>query len=278
MTAMTDRELLQQYAETGSQEAFAELVSHHSDWIYSAALRLVRRRDYAEDVTQAVFLVLAQRAKKLDVSTLNGWLFKVTRYCASNILREENRREKRERRAAIMNSQIREVVAESTWDEIAPVLEQTVGRLRAADRKAVLLRFYQQKSLSEVGDALGISEEAARKRVAKALAKLWSLLSVHRVMLPAAGVAVTLLSERGAWGFLSARRGNSNGGAYRTRSQSDVICVEIEDRGFGDFSDVADPRGDLDQPAHFNSRSTRRAGRSSFIAGPARPDRRGGGR
>ncbi|MGD0461613.1 MAG: M14 family zinc carboxypeptidase [Tepidisphaeraceae bacterium] len=95
-----------------------------------------------------------------------------------------------------MTSQSREAIAESTWEDIAPVLEETVGRLRSADREAVLLRFYQQKSMSEVGDALGVSEDAARKRVAKALEKLRSLMMVRGVLLPAAGVAITLLSER----------------------------------------------------------------------------------
>src|ERR1700689_1146899 len=124
MTAMTDPDLLQQYADSGSQEAFAELVSRHGDWIYSAALRMVHRRDWAEDVTQAVFLVLAQHAKKLKTSTLNGWLFKVTRHCAFDLLRGENRRKNRERQAAIMTSQTREAAGESTWEDIAPILEQ----------------------------------------------------------------------------------------------------------------------------------------------------------
>jgi RNA polymerase sigma factor (sigma-70 family) len=195
MTGMTDVELLREYAETRSHRAFAELVSRHGDWIYSTAFRLVRRRDWAEDVTQAVFLVLAQRADKLKASALNAWLFKVTRYCALNILREENRRKERERQAAIMNSQTRESAAESTWEEIAPILEQTVGRLRAADRDAVLLRFYQQKSMLEVGDALGVSEDAARKRVAKAVGRLRSLMSANGVLLPE-GVVLPLISER----------------------------------------------------------------------------------
>src|SRR5579862_1215509 len=166
MTAMTDRELLQQYADTGSQTAFAELVANHSSWIFSAALRLVRRRDWAEDVTQAVFILLAQRAKKLSHATLNAWLFKVMRYCASNLLREENRRTNRERQAAIMKSETGETSKDPNWNDIAPILEQTVARLGSADRDAVLLRFYQQKSMSQIGEVFGISQDAARKRVA----------------------------------------------------------------------------------------------------------------
>jgi RNA polymerase sigma factor (sigma-70 family) len=193
---MTDHDLLQQYAETGAQEAFAELVSHHADWIYSAALRLVRRSDWAEDVTQAVFIVLSQRAKSVPTEALNRWLFKVARYCASDMLRQENRRGKRERQAAIMNSQTRESVQDSKWDEIAPVLDQSVAELGTADRDAVLLRFYQQKSLSEVGAALGVSEDAARKRVAKALERLRSRLMSHGVMATASGAAMSMLAEQ----------------------------------------------------------------------------------
>jgi RNA polymerase sigma factor (sigma-70 family) len=196
MTTMTDHDLLQRYAETGAQEAFADLVSHHIDWIYSASLRLVRRTDLAEDVTQAVFIILSQRAKNVPGQALNRWLFKVARYCASDILRQENRREKRERQAAIMNSQTRESGHESTWEDISPVLEQSVAELNAADRDAVLLRFYQQKSLSEVGVALGVSEDAARKRVAKAVERLRSRLTSHGVIAPATGTAMTILAEQ----------------------------------------------------------------------------------
>ena len=196
MTTMTDHELLRQYARTGSQEAFAELVSHHADWIYSAALRLVRRRDWAEDVTQAVFIVLSKRAEKVPQSGLNRWLFKVMRYCASDILRGENRREKRERQAAIMNSEIRNSADDAKWDEISPVLEQSVAELREADRDAVLLRFYQQKSMAEVGQALGISEEAARKRVGRAVEALRTRMTMQGVVMPAAGAAIALLGER----------------------------------------------------------------------------------
>jgi RNA polymerase sigma factor (sigma-70 family) len=196
MTTMTDHDLLQQYAETGAQEAFADLVSHHSDWIYSAALRLVRRRDWAEDVTQAVFIVLSRRVKTVPRATLGRWLFKVTRYCASDILRQENRRERREKEAAAMKSQVLESGDDATWEEMSPILEQTVAALGGADRDVVLLRFYQQKSMAEIGRVLGISEDAARKRVAKAVEKMRTRIMAHGVLVPGVQAAMTLLAER----------------------------------------------------------------------------------
>ena len=278
MTAMTDAELLQQYAQSGSQEAFAELVSHHSDWIYSAALRLVRRRDWAEDVTQAVFILLAQRAKNLTTPTLNGWLFKVTRYCASNILREENRRQKRERQAAIMNDQTREAAEDSKWNEMAPILEQTVERLRSADREVVLLRFYQQKSMSEVGEALGISEDAARKRVAKAVEKLRSFMSMRGILLPVAGTAITLLCRahharrpNRTGGFLPARRKPHKRGQHRPRRQSNALRIEVEIRGVDNCGPVVDSCGSLVWPARFGRKPTHNARTFCCPATPSAP-------
>jgi RNA polymerase sigma factor (sigma-70 family) len=192
MTAMTDKELLRQYADTGAEEAFAGLFAQHGDWIYSAARRMVRRSDWAEDVTQAVFLLLARRAGSIKPASLNSWLFNSTRYCSLSLLRSERRREKREKQAAIMIRQSSDVDKEALWVGIAPRLEDAVRRLNDEDRQAILLRFYQRKAMAEIGSTLGISDEAARKRVAKAIQRLRALLSARGVSAPAAAVAVIL--------------------------------------------------------------------------------------
>ncbi len=154
MAEQTDSSLVQQYAQARSQEAFAELVSRHSDWVYSAALRQVRDKHLAEDVTQAVFLLMADKAAKLSHVSLHGWLFKVTRYASANAVRARSRRDKYERRAAIMIEQSTPTDSDSLWNDVAPALDEAIDRLRSIDRDALLLRCYQRKSMAEVGAAL----------------------------------------------------------------------------------------------------------------------------
>src|SRR4051812_31386765 len=172
----TEVELLRQY-RGGDQEAFARLVARHVDWVYSAARRQLGGDVHlAEDVTQAVFIVLAQRGKRLAENVALGpWLFGVTRYAAANARRAEQRRRRHESRAASMKSE----QADNEWNEIAPVLDDLVARLRPAERQAVFLRFYEKKSHAEVGAALGCSAEAARKRLDGALQTLRERLSAH---------------------------------------------------------------------------------------------------
>src|SRR5437762_5212992 len=116
---MSDRELLQQYVQSGSEEAFAELVRRHIHWVHSSAMRQVRDRHLAEDVAQTVFIVLAQKARTLkEEVVLAGWLFKVTRYAASEVLRGERRRKIREHKAATMLYS--KSKPDDQWEQLAP--------------------------------------------------------------------------------------------------------------------------------------------------------------
>jgi RNA polymerase sigma factor (sigma-70 family) len=195
---MTDRELLQTYAQSRSHEAFAELVRRHTDWIYSVALRLVRDPATAEDVVQAVFIVLANRAAKLSLPvTRNQWLFQVTRYTAIHALRDEARRKRREQQAADLSTAMREQSPQSAdeWNQIVDVLDNATAKLSRSDRQAILLRFYERKTMADVGLALGISEEAARKRVGRAVSHLRALLLPKTPALPAASLADLLVTN-----------------------------------------------------------------------------------
>lgn len=169
---MPDQQLLREYSEGTSEDAFAELVRRHVDFVYSIALRMVRDAHLAEDVAQGVFLALARSAPRLlNGSVLAGWLHQTTRNLAANAVRSEARRYAREQEAAVMN-QLLSVESETPWEHLAPQLDAALGELRALDRDVLLLRFFQRQSAREMARSLGTSEEAAQKRVHRALERL----------------------------------------------------------------------------------------------------------
>jgi len=171
MPESDDIALLKGYAESGSESAFAELVARYINLVYSAALRSVGDAQAAEEITQVVFIILARKAKSLgDKAVLSGWLYQTARLTAANYLRGEIRRQNREQEA-YMQAILNEPESEA-WRQIAPLLDDAMGRLGETDRNAIVLRFFENKNLSEVGAALGASEDAAKMRVNRALEKL----------------------------------------------------------------------------------------------------------
>jgi RNA polymerase sigma factor (sigma-70 family) len=169
----TDWQLIQEYARSNSQNAFEQLAARHSGWVYSTALRHVRDPHVARDVSQAVFIVLARKGVSLGPRMpLNAWLFKVTRYAAAHALRSASRRRRHERSAAAMNPEIPVLSTDPVLERMHSHLDPMVSRLNASDRQAILLRFYEQKSMTDVGVALGVSEDAAKKRAARAIERL----------------------------------------------------------------------------------------------------------
>jgi uncharacterized protein (TIGR03435 family) len=172
MQAMDDMALLRDYAGRNSEAAFAELVSRRVGFVYSAALRQVRDPLMAEDITQAVFIILAQKAGRIsDKTVLAGWFFKTTRFAALAQIRAETKRRQRELEVQ-MQSEFQSPAADEIWNQMSPLLDEALAALGEKDRQAVLLRFFENKSLAEVGNALGAGEDTARKRVSRALEKL----------------------------------------------------------------------------------------------------------
>lgn len=176
MNEPDDLALLREYAAQSSESAFAELVSRRVDFVYSAALRQTRDPHLAEEITQAVFILLAQKAGKIsDKTILTGWLFKTTRFTALAQIRAETKRSLQT--ATIikefqMQNEIQPVTTDEFWEQMSPLLDEALAALGETDRQAVLLRFFENKSLAEVGEFLGIGEDTARKRISRALEKL----------------------------------------------------------------------------------------------------------
>lgn len=225
---MHDGRLLREYAEHGSQAAFARLVERYLRLVYSACLRETGEAGLAEDAAQAVFLLLARKAPSLTArASLAGWLFAASRLVSRNARRQGQRQQRQEQKAAEeMSRAERDAEADdAAWAEIAPALNDALAALNGREREAVLLRFFQGLSLAETGGALGVSADAAQMRVARALEKLRrhlakagvgasgvplaALLPAHAAhSLPAGGAAKVIdtlsLSSPGALGGVGA--------------------------------------------------------------------------
>jgi uncharacterized protein (TIGR03435 family) len=188
MPETDDIALLKEYAESGSETAFTALVGRHVNLVYSVALRRTGNPHAAEEIAQAVFIILTRKAKSLgDKTVLSGWLYQTTRLTAANYLRGEIRRRNREQEA-YMQSILNEPDSEA-WRQIAPLLDDAMGRLGEQDRNAIVLRFIENKNLSEVGAELGASEDAAKMRVNRALEKLRKFFTKRGVTHSAAIIA-----------------------------------------------------------------------------------------
>lgn len=182
----SDCELLRRYAETGSEEDFTELVRRHLNLVYSAALRQVNGDWHlAQDVTQAVFADLARKAASLsNRSLLTGWLYTSTHFASAKVARSESRRRAREQQAHAMHQQNSEPPLEPDWQKLCPALDSLMHELRESDRDAILQRYFENRPLAEIGRNRGLSEDAARKRVDRALEQLRNLFArrgIHTV-------------------------------------------------------------------------------------------------
>jgi len=172
-----DMALVREYAATGSERAFETLVGRYIDLVYSAALRQVRDAHLAQDVAQAVFIILARKAGTLNEATiLPSWLYRTAHFVAADLLKSRRRRESREQEA-FMEAESEPTPTDSTWEQLAPVLEEAMAQLGHRDRDAIVLRFFQNKNLKEIGAALGMEERAAQKRVTRGLEKLHALFA-----------------------------------------------------------------------------------------------------
>src|SRR5678810_478068 len=192
MNGETDAQLLHAYAESRSEAAFNELVRRHVDLVYSAARRMVCDPHLAEDVTQGVFVALAKSASQLaDRPVLSGWLHRTAQNIAAQTVRTIERRRAREQEAVAMN-ELLAADSDFSWKHIAPHLDAALGELSEPDRDALLLRYFERKSASEMAQTLGVSDEAAQKRVSRALERLREFFAKRSVTVGASGLVVVI--------------------------------------------------------------------------------------
>jgi RNA polymerase sigma factor (sigma-70 family) len=185
-----DLELLREFAASGAEEPFRALVERHSGMVHGVARR-VAGDALADEVTQAVFIILARKAGTLrDGAVVGAWLYRTARFVALEAVRAEKRRRARNEAYGMSGDE-----SEKAWRELAPVLDEAVGRLGEAERSAVVLRFFEGQTFSEVAAQLGISGAAEKMRVGRAIEKLRTILAREGVVTSASALGVSLTTH-----------------------------------------------------------------------------------
>ena len=189
----SDLDLLRRFARENSQDAFAEIVRRHLNLVYSAALRQVRSPQLAEEISQSVFADLARSGTGIlpvnETNSLAPRLYAVARRTAIDAIRKESRRQLREQIAVEMNDMN---ATANDWMQIEPLLDDAMAALDETDRSAILLRYFENKSLREVGESLKISDDAAQKRVSRAVERLREFFTKQKITVGASGLAVLI--------------------------------------------------------------------------------------
>ena len=195
MQPPSDAWLLREYAEHGKDSAFGEITARHTNLVYSAALRQVASPDLAAEITQQAFIGLARGAQALsrklaEDASLAGWLCRSARNLSLNLRRDEFRRHSRERQAMAQHDPTPETSPD--WEQLRPRLDEAMAELSETDYDAIVLRFYQKQDLRSVGRALGLSEDAAQKRVSRAVERLRESLAERGLTIGAVGLTAAI--------------------------------------------------------------------------------------
>ncbi|MGO8700967.1 MAG: RNA polymerase sigma factor [Limisphaerales bacterium] len=193
MMTADDVALVREYSRHGSEEAFATLVSRNVNLVYSVAFRQLGDADLAEEATQAAFIILARKAGSLGPKTIvSAWLCRTAQYVATRAIRTQHRRQSREQEVYVQSLLNQEDPDSSPWPDIAPLLDLAMAGLGEKDHSAIVLRYFQGKDLKQVGVALGVSENAAKTRVSRAVEKLRRFFVKRGIAVSAAVIAAAI--------------------------------------------------------------------------------------
>ena len=194
MQELDDVALLREYVERNSEEAFATLVARHINKVFSVALRYTGNPHHAEEITQAVFVILARKSRHMGKRVLlSGWLYQTTRLAALTFIRGEIRRARREQEAH-MQTGLNEGESD-VWVQLAPLLDTAIGALSETDRHAIILRFFDGKSMKDVSTVLGGSEDATKMRVNRAVGKLQKFFRKRGVTTSAEAITAAIAAN-----------------------------------------------------------------------------------
>jgi len=198
MQTKSDAQLLREYATGGVEGAFSELVHRHTNLVYSAAMRQVGSPEAAAEIAQNVFVGLARAAQGLvprlsEEASIAGWLCRSTRNLSLNFRRDEFRRQSHQRK--VMEQLVTPAEDAPDWEPLCRVLDHAMSDLNEAEYDLLVLRFYKSLDYRSVGAALGLSDDAAQKRVGRALEKLRQLLSRRGIRTTAAALSVAIAAH-----------------------------------------------------------------------------------
>jgi RNA polymerase sigma factor (sigma-70 family) len=227
MNDRPDARLLRDYADQGDEAAFREIVARHADLVYSSALRQVESPDLAADIAQQVFGDLARKAKPVSdqlraEASVSGWLHRSTRYAVLKYLRDTRRRIANERQA--MEQLLTNAEPPPEWELIRPTLDEALDSLDDEDREAVLLRYFKNRDFRTVGRALGVNDDAAQKRVSRAVERLRTFFAKRGVSVGQSGLA-TLLSAHAVHAAPAGLTGSISASALAGAGFSTAISV-----------------------------------------------------
>jgi RNA polymerase sigma factor (sigma-70 family) len=195
MQRKSDAQLLRQYAEKSTEIAFTEIVARYTNLVYSVAIRQVRCPDMAAEIAHRVFIKLAREAQSLSArlgenGSLAGWLCRCAHNLTLNLLRDEFRRQLRERQAMENLNPASE--SSPDWEKFRPILDEAMSQLSEPEHDALVMRYFNNQDLRSVGQELGVSDDTAQKRVSRALKKLREHLARRGIDTSCAALSVAL--------------------------------------------------------------------------------------